>query len=161
MPRPNRASSKGKEKDASQKAGNKYKEESESSDSDEWDEEEDPDNMNVPGGGTNLGVLKGEEKPLKKEPSGTLSSLGASSSGLTLQSLLAAPHADLKPKPDLLSAALSSSGLEGMAGAAGLQNRAALQQQLLQRGLVTKAAYTPGYQVLRPDGHLQPRGVES
>ncbi|XP_069945892.1 uncharacterized protein [Cherax quadricarinatus] len=110
MPRPNRASSKGKEKDASQKAGNKYKEESESSDSDEWDEEEDPDNMNVPGGGTNLGVLKGEEKPLKKEPSGTLSSLGASSSGLTLQSLLAAPHADLKPKPDLLSAALSSSG---------------------------------------------------
>nr|XP_053635199.1 uncharacterized protein LOC128690539 isoform X2 [Cherax quadricarinatus] len=159
MPRPNRASSKGKEKDASQKAGNKYKEESESSDSDEWDEEEDPDNMNVPGGGTNLGVLKGEEKPLKKEPSGTLSSLGASSSGLTLQSLLAAPHADLKPKPDLLSAALSSSGLEGMAGAAGLQNRAALQQQLLQRGLVTKAAYTPGYQVLRPDGHLQPRDV--
>lgn len=50
-------------------------------------------------------------------------------------------------------------GLEGMAGAAGLQNRAALQQQLLQRGLVTKAAYTPGYQVLRPDGHMQPRGV--
>ncbi|XP_045618673.1 protein strawberry notch homolog 1 isoform X2 [Procambarus clarkii] len=144
---------------ASQKAGNKFKEESESSDTDEWDEEEDPDNMNVPGGGTNLGVLKGEEKPLKKEPGGTLSSLGASSSGLTLQSLLAAPQTDLKPKPDLLSTALSSSGLEGMAGAAGLQNRAALQQQLLQRGLVTKAAYTPGYQVLRPDGHLQQRDV--
>ncbi|XP_042225132.1 protein strawberry notch homolog 1-like isoform X6 [Homarus americanus] len=157
MPRPTRTSSKGKEKDASQKAGNKFKEESESSDSDEWDEEEDPDNMNVPGGGTNLGVLKGEEKPVKKEPGGTLSSLGASSSGLTLQSLLSAPHTDLKPKPDLLSAALSSSGLEGMAGAAGLQNRAALQQQLLQRGLVTKAAYSPGYQVLRPDGHIQPR----
>lgn len=46
-----------------------------------------------------------------------------------------------------------------MAGAAGLQNRAALQQQLLQRGLVTKAAYSPGYQVLRQDGHIQqPRG---
>lgn len=46
-----------------------------------------------------------------------------------------------------------------MAGAAaGLQNRAALQQQLLQRGLVTKAAYSPGYQVIRPDGHLQQRG---
>lgn len=45
-----------------------------------------------------------------------------------------------------------------MAGAAGLQNRAGLQQQLLQRGLVTKAAYSPGYQVLRPDGHIQPRG---
>lgn len=45
-----------------------------------------------------------------------------------------------------------------MAGAAGLQNRAGLQQQLLQRGLVTKAAYAPGYQVLRPDGHMQPRG---
>lgn len=44
-----------------------------------------------------------------------------------------------------------------MAGAAGLQNRAALQQQLLQRGLVTKAAYSPGYQVLRPDGHMQSR----
>lgn len=44
-----------------------------------------------------------------------------------------------------------------MAGAAGLQNRAGLQQQLLQRGLVTKAAYSPGYQVLRPD--MQPRGM--
>lgn len=44
-----------------------------------------------------------------------------------------------------------------MAGAAGLQNRAALQQQLLQRGLVTKAAYAPGYQVLRPEGHMQSR----
>ncbi|XP_071551704.1 protein strawberry notch homolog 1 isoform X1 [Panulirus ornatus] len=157
MPRPARAASKGKERDASRQQGNKYKDESESSDSDEWDEEEDPDNMNVPGGGTTLGVLKGEEKPVKKEPGGSLSSLGASSSGLSLQSLLSAPQTDLKPKPDLLSTALSSSGLEGMAGAAGLQNRAALQQQLLQRGLVTKAAYTPGYQVLRPDGHVQPR----
>ena len=45
-----------------------------------------------------------------------------------------------------------------MAGAAGLQNRAGLQQQLLQRGLVTKSAYSPGYQVLRSDGHLQQRG---
>lgn len=45
-----------------------------------------------------------------------------------------------------------------MAGAAGLQNRAGLQQQLLQRGLVTKPAYSPGYQVLRPDGHIQSRG---
>ncbi|XP_050724416.1 protein strawberry notch-like isoform X2 [Eriocheir sinensis] len=143
MPRPTRAA----------KQGTKYKDESESSDSEDWDEEEDPDNMNVPGGGTNLNVLKGEENPVKKED---LSSLGAGSSGLNLQSLLGASQADLKPKPDLLSTALSSSGLEGMAGAAGLQNRAGLQQQLLQRGLVTKSAYSPGYQVLRPDG-MQPR----
>lgn len=46
-----------------------------------------------------------------------------------------------------------------MAGTGGLQNRAALQQQLLQRGLVTKAGYPPGYQVLRSDAHLQPRGA--
>ncbi|KAK3866001.1 hypothetical protein Pcinc_028430 [Petrolisthes cinctipes] len=160
MPRPSRA--------ASRQPG-KYKEESESSDSDEWDDEEDPDNMNVPGGGTNIGVLKGDENVVKKEGGGSslgrggtlgeLSSLGASSSGLSLQSLLGPPQPDLKPKADLLSTALSSSGLEGMAGTGGLQNRAALQQQLLQRGLVTKAGYPPGYQLLRSDAHLQPRDV--
>ncbi|XP_066942115.1 protein strawberry notch homolog 1 isoform X7 [Macrobrachium rosenbergii] len=173
MPRPAKAASK----------QGKYKDESESSDSEEWDEEEDPDNMNVPGGGTTLGVLKGEPPPVKKEEANELSSLGASSSGLNLNSLLSAPQSMLKPKPDLLSTALSSSGLETMAGAApgmkglegmtapsikglesiasaaGLQNRAALQQQLMQRGLITKAAYTSGYQVLRPDGHLPARDV--
>lgn len=63
---------------------------------------------NIAGGGTNLNVLKGEENPVKKED---LSSLGAGSSGLNLQSLLGASQADLKPKPDLLSTALSSSGI--------------------------------------------------
>lgn len=66
---------------------------------------------NIAGGGTTLGVLKGEENPVKKENLGSdLSSLGAGSSGLNLQSLLGATQPDLKPKPDLLSTALSSSG---------------------------------------------------
>ena len=65
----------------------------------------------VAGGGTNLGVLKGEENPVKKEGIGELSSSGAGSSGLGLQSLLGAVQAELKPKPDLLSTALSSSGI--------------------------------------------------
>ena len=53
----------------------------------------------VTGGGTTLGVLKGEDNPVKKEGIGDLSSSGASSSGLGLQSLLGAAQADLKPKP--------------------------------------------------------------
>lgn len=64
----------------------------------------------VSGGVTTLGVLKGEEKPVIKEGVGELSSSGASGSGLGLQSLLGASQPDLKPKPDLLSTALSSSG---------------------------------------------------
>lgn len=56
-------------------------------------------------------MLKGEENPVKKEGiGGDLSSLGAGSSGLSLQSLLGTSQPDLKPKPDLLSTALSSSG---------------------------------------------------
>lgn len=76
--------------------------------------------LSIEGGGTNIGVLKGEENAVKKEGSGSglgrggtlgdLSSLAASSSGLSLQSLLGPPKPDLKPKPDLLSTALSSSG---------------------------------------------------
>ena len=42
---------------------------------------------------------------------------------------------------------------------AGLQNRAALQQRLLQQGLVTKGGYNPGYQLLRPE--MQQRGKKN
>ncbi|XP_076040208.1 protein strawberry notch isoform X2 [Oratosquilla oratoria] len=150
----------------------KYKDES-SSDSDEWDDEEDPDNMNVPGGGTTLNVLKGEggksETPLSSAggSGGSGSSLGlpnsmgpTSTANISLANLLASspqPLLDVKPKPqDLLSAALTTSGLEGMA-AGGLQSRAAMQQRLLQQGLVTKAAYSPGYQVIKPEPPTQPQ----
>ncbi|CAL4089499.1 unnamed protein product, partial [Meganyctiphanes norvegica] len=141
MPRPSRTAA----------GATKYKDETDDSESEEWDDEEDPDNMTVPGGGASVKALTGDDVKPKVEAGMMGGGGGGGSSGSAmLNSLLAAAQSKQEIKrQDLLSAALSSSGLESMtSNVAGLQNRAALQQQLLQRGLVQKQPYQSGYNVL-------------